>query len=100
MKHTLFALLALAAVSLSASDGSAAEQDITQGQTALADPLRLKPAVLVEDAVVRLGDLFEGLGEQGTTAIAKSPAPGSRVRMDARWLQTLARVYALPWRPE
>ncbi len=100
MKHTLFALLALAAVSLSASDGSAAEQDITQGQTALADPLRLNTAVLVEDAVVRLGDLFEGLGEQGTTAIAKSPAPGSRVRMDARWLQSLARVYALPWRPE
>ncbi len=62
-------------------------------------PVSLKPSALVEAPLVRLGDLFEGLGEAGSAPVARAPAPGKRVTLDARWLQGLARSYNLPWRP-
>jgi flagella basal body P-ring formation protein FlgA len=101
MKRFLFPLLGLAVLLAATPDTpAAAQQGTALDQTAFAAPLRLKSAVLVEDSVVRLGDLFDGLGEKAATAIARAPAPGSRVRLDARWLQSLARTHALPWRPD
>jgi flagella basal body P-ring formation protein FlgA len=63
-------------------------------------PVRLKPSVVVEDSVLRLGDLFDGLGELAETAVARAPAPGSRVELNARWLAALADGYGVAWQPD
>ena len=59
----------------------------------------LKARAVIQDDVVRLGDLFDGLGAKAATAVARSPAPGNEVELDARWLAALARSYGLDWRP-
>jgi flagella basal body P-ring formation protein FlgA len=59
----------------------------------------LKGKVVVDGPVVHLGDLFDGLGTQAMTAVARAPAPGSRVQVNARWLAAVAQAYAVPWRP-
>jgi flagella basal body P-ring formation protein FlgA len=68
-------------------------------QSAFAAPIRLKTSATVEAAVVRLDDLFEGLGAEGATPVARAPAPGRQVTLDAQWLYALARTHALAWRP-
>ena len=67
--------------------------------TATAVPAMLKPHVIVDGPMVLLGDLFDGAGDQGSTAIAQSPAPGKKVEVGARWLAAVAKAYGLAWRP-
>ena len=62
-------------------------------------PVLLKSKVVVEGPVLHLGDLFDGLSEGQTAAVARSPAPGKRVQVDARWLAAVAAAYGVPWRP-
>ena len=64
-----------------------------------AAPLSLRAAVSVEDAVIRLGDLFDGALSDPTVAVARAPAPGASVVLEAPWLLALARAYDLSWRP-
>ena len=90
MKHPIAAF----ALCLVLAAPAAADQDEAAG------PVRLKPSVVVEDAVLRLGDLFDGLGELAETAVARAPAPGSRVELDARWLAALADGYGVAWQPD
>ena len=46
----------------------------------------VRPSWLVVDGpVVHLGDLFDGLGANGATPVARSPPPGTRVTVSARW---------------
>lgn len=53
--------------------------------------------IIVDDDVVRLGDLFVGLtGSQAMTAVAKAPAPGQAVTVNPRWLARLARSHGVP----
>ncbi len=53
--------------------------------------------IIVDDEVVRLGDLFVGLsGSQALTAVAKAPAPGQAVTVNPRWLARLARSHGVP----
>lgn len=59
----------------------------------------LRPHVTVEDAVVRLGDVFDDAGPSANVAIAAAPAPGRRNVFDAAWLVQVARAYQLDWRP-
>jgi len=59
----------------------------------------LKAKVVIDGPVVHLGDLFDGLGANGATPVARAPAPGTQVAVNARWLSALARAYAVPWRP-
>ena len=59
----------------------------------------LKPTVIIDGPIVHLGDLFDGLGENGAIQVARAPAPGTRVTVNARWLSTVARAYGLRWRP-
>jgi len=57
---------------------------------------------IIEGEIIRLGDLFEGLeGPEGRAdiAIARAPAPGQRVALEARWLAAVAKRYGLPWSP-
>ncbi len=67
-------------------------------------PIVLKSRAIVDDMVVRLNDLFEGLDDPdqslGQTTIARAPEPGQRVEVGARWLAAVAQAYALPWRPQ
>ncbi|MCH8997047.1 MAG: flagellar basal body P-ring formation protein FlgA [Proteobacteria bacterium] len=86
-----FALILLAVSGLAVS-GAAAQSQIR-------GPVLLRTNVVVEGPVLRLGDLFEGLGEKDAIAVARAPAPGKRVSVDARWLATVAQAYGVPWRP-
>jgi len=91
------AVLILPAVTWAASTAKAPEA------AAPSAPVLLKSHVVVDDTVVRLSDLFEGLDNPGQslgqTSIARSPKPGQSVEVKARWLQAVAQAYALPWRP-
>ena len=59
----------------------------------------LRHQITVDGPTVLLGDLFDGLGRLAATPVARAPAPGRRVQVDARWLAAVAKAYALPWRP-
>ncbi len=59
----------------------------------------LKEKVVIDGSVVHLGDLFDGLGANGATPVARAPAPGTRIAVDARWLSAVARAYGVGWRP-
>lgn len=64
-----------------------------------AAPALLRNAVTVEAAVIRLSDLFDGALPNGDVAVARAPAPGDSVTLDARWLAQVARSYGVAWRP-
>jgi flagella basal body P-ring formation protein FlgA len=53
----------------------------------------------VEEAYIRLGDLFNNTGERAIIKIAYSPQPGMKSRFDAKWLYRISRAYNLKWRP-
>lgn len=68
------------------------------GARAESAPL-LRSQVVVSTSVVTLGDLFDGLGAEGETAIARAPEPGQQVEVSAYWLAAVAQAHGLPWRP-
>lgn len=73
---------------------------VTAGtDTAVAPPVTLRQTVLVEGGTIRLGDLFDGVGERADKVVAYAPAPGGRVTLDARFLTRVARAFRLNWRP-
>lgn len=105
-RQFLFALAVTALWTAAAPFAAATAADAAESQAQMLaayslpdQPVSLKPAALVETPLVHLGDLFDGLGEEGGAPVARAPAPGKRVTLDARWLQSLARSYNLPWRP-
>ena len=65
----------------------------------LEQPITHIPNVIIEDDVVYLGDLFDGLGAEAMTPISRAPAPGRPVELDARWLSQLAKSYKIDWQP-
>jgi flagella basal body P-ring formation protein FlgA len=67
--------------------------------TVRAEPVALRSFALIEGDLVRLGDLFDGLGPKAATAVARAPAPGDRVELNSRWLAALARGHGIDWRP-
>ncbi|MBX6322125.1 MAG: flagellar basal body P-ring formation protein FlgA [Rhodospirillaceae bacterium] len=91
MRPRLFALrLALAGLAAAAL-GHAAAAD--------AAGVVLRSAVTVNADVIRLGDLFEGKVESAYVPVARAPAPGRSIVLDARWLAMAARAFKLDWRP-
>lgn len=62
--------------------------------------LSLRNNIMVDDDVIRLGDLFMESLSVGDTPIAQAPAPGQTLSFDARFLTQLARAYRLDWRPD
>ena len=102
MRHILIAFAV--ALTASASAGSlvrAASQQagLQDDGSQVAGLVLLKPTVIIDGPIVHLGDLFDGLGENGATQVARAPAPGTRVTVGARWLSTVARAYGVRWRP-
>lgn len=59
----------------------------------------LMPNAVLDDGVVRLGDIFQGVGDNADRVVAYAPRPGSRAVFDARWLGRVAKAYKLNWRP-
>src|SRR3546814_10261319 len=58
----------------------------------------LRPRAEVAGAQVTLGDLFDGLDpRQASIAIARAPAPGREVLLDAAWIDRLVRAYRITW---
>lgn len=62
-------------------------------------PPTLRPFVTLDEAVVRLEDLFEGLGPRGATPLGPAPAPGQRLVVEAPQLLAIARRNSVAWRP-
>lgn len=61
--------------------------------------LTLKETVMVNDDVVRLGDLFAEPVSSGDAPIAQAPGPGQTIILDNRVLRSVARAYGLDWQP-
>lgn len=55
--------------------------------------------VLIQDSVVRLGDLFDGLEDKARLPIGQAPNPGERMVYDISRLATVARTHDIDWRP-
>ena len=59
----------------------------------------IRPIAVVEDAVVRLSDLFENAGPRGAAVLGPAPAPGARLVVEAPQLFAIARANGIAWRP-
>lgn len=65
-----------------------------------AEAAMLRPEAVIESGRVTLGDLFDELPpDLAATAIARAPALGQSVTLDARWLARLARAHGFAWDP-
>ncbi|OAN53852.1 flagellar biosynthesis protein FlgA [Paramagnetospirillum marisnigri] len=63
-------------------------------------PPQLKPSAMIEGDVIRLGDLWDNLGdEKAATPLANAPQAGKRVVLENRWLAAVAQSYGIDWRP-
>ncbi len=61
--------------------------------------LTIRENVMVNDDVVRLGDLFAEPISNGDAPIAQAPNPGQTIVLDNRVLRSVARAYGLDWQP-
>lgn len=61
----------------------------------------LRVGTVVEDDIVRLGDLFDGIADPGlaATPVARAPEPGVSVDVGARWLYAVAKAHGVDWQP-
>lgn len=64
-----------------------------------ADAASLKQTALVNDDVVRLGDIFND-AEQADKVIGGAPEPGESITLGAVVLNRLAKSHAVEWAPE
>jgi flagellar basal body P-ring formation protein FlgA len=62
--------------------------------------LTLKENIMVNDDVVRLGDLFAEPLSMGDAPVAQAPLPGQTIVLDNRFLRSLIRAYQLDWAPK
>src|SRR5579862_9061209 len=60
----------------------------------------LRPSVVVTGDQVRLGDLFDGVGDLADQPVAHAPPPGRRAVVDADWLKHVAMANGLDWKSE
>ena len=60
----------------------------------------LRPAVVVTSDQVKLGDLFDGIGDKAGTFVAHAPPPGRKAVVDADWLQHVAMLNGLDWKTD
>jgi flagella basal body P-ring formation protein FlgA len=66
---------------------------------ARADFALLRPHSVVEDAVIRLSDLFDEAGPNAARVVGPAPAPGRRVVVEPAQLLAIARANGVVWRP-
>lgn len=97
MKKLLFALIV--AVLLMPASVATAGKSATKASAVQGEPVMLRESITVNSKVVRLGDLFVGVGDKADITVAYAPEPGKRAIFDANWLFRAARAYKLNWRP-
>ncbi len=66
---------------------------------ASADAAQTRDVVTVKGDFVRLGDIFEGIGEKASVAISRAPEPGGRTVYNATRLAFFANSNDIAWRP-
>ncbi|HEX9702544.1 MAG TPA: flagellar basal body P-ring formation chaperone FlgA [Rhodospirillales bacterium] len=105
MKKLTFALL-LVGLLTPATTLAAGGKTVAKLQSGEAKPeatldqhVMIREAVSVNSRLVRLGDIFTGVGDKADITVAYAPEPGKRAIFDARWLYRAARAYGLEWRP-
>ncbi len=59
----------------------------------------LRPHAVVEEATIRLSDLFDNAGPHAERAVGPAPAPGRRVVVEPAQLLAIARAHGVAWRP-
>ncbi|MEQ8966903.1 MAG: flagellar basal body P-ring formation chaperone FlgA [Azospirillaceae bacterium] len=65
-----------------------------------AETVRLRAAAVATGEGLVLGDLFDGLGpERAARPVARAPAEGRTVRLEAGWLVRVARAHGVDWVP-
>ena len=96
MPRSLSAILVLLALALAVAPAARADT----AELALAS-VSLNREAVVEERIVRLGDLFAGIAEPGLaeTPIAQAPRLGESVDIGARWLMAVAKAHDLNWQP-
>lgn len=62
-------------------------------------PASLRTFAPIEGETVRLGDLWDNLGDKADMVVAPAPQPGKRVTADSRWLSAVANQYGVNWQP-
>ncbi|MBI0535380.1 flagella basal body P-ring formation protein FlgA [Roseomonas sp. KE2513] len=67
--------------------------------SARADLALLRPVAVVEDAAIRLSDLFDNAGQNAARVVGPSPAPGRRIVVEPAQLLAIARANGVLWRP-
>lgn len=73
--------------------------------TGIALPATTLPAtaatsvIQINDDVVRLGQIFHGIGAKADTIVGAAPQPGKDVTLSARKLLQLAKTNGLKWQP-
>ncbi|MFN3827064.1 MAG: flagellar basal body P-ring formation chaperone FlgA [Micavibrio sp.] len=60
----------------------------------------LRPVSVINDNVLRVGDIFEGLSEEkANTVLGPAPQPGKEMVLNASTLMKISSALNLPWRP-
>ena len=59
----------------------------------------LRPLVTLDSANIRVADLFDDAGPDAARILGPSPAPGSRIVVEASQLAAIARQFGIDWRP-
>lgn len=66
-----------------------------------ADAATLKPMSSVDEDVIRLSDLFEGIDENASNVVlGNAPQPGKDMVLSARTLKRVALAYNVDWQPQ
>jgi len=95
----LLLALVLSAWLAFALPAGAQEVDATPPAADTSSGLTLKESVMVNDDVVRLGDLFNEPLSMADSPVAQAPLPGQTIVLDNRFLRSLTRAYQLDWSP-
>ncbi len=82
---TLIGFMAMAFVSMAISKTASA--------------VSLKPASVITDSSIKLGDLFDGLDNKADRVLGPAPRPGQDMTLNARTLMRIAKALDLDWRP-
>jgi flagellar basal body P-ring formation protein FlgA len=59
----------------------------------------LRPFGILDGPLVRLSDLFDGIGVAGRRVLGPGPAPGGRITVPAAQLAAIAAEFGVDWRP-